>query len=94
MFSKIAVFLMYRERYVHVFVIIKQPTQHIGICNEAILTQIPCSGAALTWSYIKKMTVPIPRGVCKHSESEIRLSYPVCLCCVFTITSQALWVVD
>ncbi len=51
LFSKIAVFLMYREIYIHVFVIFKQPTYHIGICivlkNEAILTQIPCSNS--TW---------------------------------------------
>ncbi len=32
LFSKIAVFLMYREIYVHIFAIIKQCTQHTGVC--------------------------------------------------------------
>ncbi len=31
-FMKIAVFLKYREIYVHICVIIKQPTQHTGVC--------------------------------------------------------------
>ncbi len=42
---------MYREIYIHVFAIIKQPTYHIGVCivfkNETIFTQIPFFGAAL-----------------------------------------------
>ncbi len=38
----------------------------------------------------KDDTTPIPCAVCKDSESEIRIDYPVRLCCVFTITSQAL----
>ncbi len=32
LFTKIAVLLMYREIYVHVFAIIKQPTQHTDVC--------------------------------------------------------------
>ncbi len=37
-----------------------------------------------------KMAAPIQRAVCKDSESEIRIDYPVRLCSIFTITSQAL----
>ncbi len=59
---------------------------------KILLSKIPCSRAALNWSYTNKMTVPIQRAVCKDSESEIRIDYPVCLCCIFIITSQA-WVV-
>ncbi len=33
LFSKIAVFLKYREIYIHAFAIIKQPTKNIGVCN-------------------------------------------------------------
>ncbi len=32
LFSKIAVFMKYREIYVRVFAIIKQPTEHIDVC--------------------------------------------------------------
>ncbi len=32
LFTKIAVFLLYREIYVHIFVIIKHTTQHTGVC--------------------------------------------------------------
>ncbi len=32
LFTKIAVLLVYREIYVHIFAIIKQPTQHTGVC--------------------------------------------------------------
>ncbi len=60
---------------------------------QAILSQIPCSGAALNWSNANKMAAPIQHAVCKDSESEIRIDYPVHLCCIFTITSQALVVV-
>ncbi len=46
--------------------------------------------AALNWSYANKMAAPIPSAICQDSESEIGVDYPVRLCCVFTITSQAL----
>ncbi len=59
--------------------------------NKEILSQIPCSGAALNWSNANKMAAPIQRAVCKDSESEIRIDYPVLLCCIFTITSRHWW---
>ncbi len=31
-FTEIAIFLIYREIYVHIFAIIRKPTQHTGIC--------------------------------------------------------------